>query len=43
LKRGNGHAVLEALAPHREALVGVVVESTPNWYWLVGLNYIDDD
>jgi len=28
-------AVLEALAPYREALVGVVVESTYNWYWLV--------
>lgn len=35
MKRGNGRAVLEALAPHREALVGVVVESTFNWYWLV--------
>jgi len=35
LKRGNGRAVLEALAPHSEALVGVVVESTFNWYWLV--------
>ncbi len=27
--------VLEALQPHREELVGVVVESTYNWYWLV--------
>jgi transposase len=27
--------VLEALAPHREAIVGLVVESTYNWYWLV--------
>lgn len=27
--------VLEALAPHREELAGVVVESTYNWYWLV--------
>lgn len=27
--------VLEALEPHREELVGVVVESTYNWYWLV--------
>ncbi|HYL89983.1 MAG TPA: IS110 family transposase [Burkholderiales bacterium] len=27
--------VLEALAPHREELEGVVVESTYNWYWLV--------
>ncbi len=28
-------AVLEALAPYREAIVGLVVESTYNWYWLV--------
>lgn len=28
-------AILEALAPHREVLAGVVVESTFNWYWLV--------
>src|SRR5687768_6618630 len=27
--------ILKALEPHREALVGVVVESTYNWYWLV--------
>jgi transposase len=27
--------VLEALAPYRGELVGVVVESTYNWYWLV--------
>lgn len=27
--------VLEALEAHREELVGVVVESTYNWYWLV--------
>src|SRR3990172_8849632 len=27
--------VLAALAPYREELVGVVVESTYNWYWLV--------
>ena len=25
--------VLDALAPHREAIVGLVVESTYNWYW----------
>src|ERR1700726_405058 len=24
-----------ALAPHREDLVGVVIEATFNWYWLV--------
>src|SRR5260370_13573021 len=28
-------AILQALAPYREELVGVVVESTYNWYWLV--------
>jgi transposase len=28
-------AVLAVLEPHREELVGVVVESTFNWYWLV--------
>ena len=27
--------ILEALAPYREAIVGLVVESTYNWYWLV--------
>ena len=27
--------VLAALAPYREDLAGVVVESTYNWYWLV--------
>jgi transposase len=27
--------VLEALAPYREAIAGLVVESTYNWYWLV--------
>ena len=27
--------VLELLAPHRDELAGVVVESTYNWYWLV--------
>jgi hypothetical protein len=28
-------AVLAALAPYREAVIGLVVESTYNWYWLV--------
>ena len=28
-------AIEAALAPHRERLVGVVIESTYNWYWLV--------
>ncbi len=27
--------ILATLAPHRDDLVGVVVESTYNWYWLV--------
>lgn len=27
--------VLEALEPYREELVGIAVESTYNWYWLV--------
>ena len=27
--------VLVELAPYRESLVGLVVESTFNWYWLV--------
>lgn len=27
--------IVQALAPHREELIGVVVESTYNWYWLV--------
>jgi len=28
-------SILEALAPYREGIVGLVVESTYNWYWLV--------
>lgn len=33
---GNDAAlVLDALAPYREAITGLVVESTYNWYWLV--------
>jgi transposase len=31
----EARALLEALAPYREAIVGLVVESTYNWYWLV--------
>jgi len=27
--------ILRALEPHRDELIGVVVESTYNWYWLV--------
>ena len=28
-------AIAAALAPHRDETVGVVIESTYNWYWLV--------
>ena len=28
-------SILGALLPYRDDLVGVVVESTYNWYWLV--------
>ena len=31
----NLEAIAAALAPHRDAAVGVVIESTYNWYWLV--------
>jgi transposase len=31
----NVDTVLGALAPYREEIAGVVVESTYNWYWLV--------
>jgi transposase len=35
-KVGNDlETILRVLEPHREALVGVAVESTFNWYWLV--------
>jgi len=27
--------ILMALAPYKEEVIGVVVESTYNWYWLV--------
>lgn len=27
--------ILEPLAPHQADIMGVVVESTYNWYWLV--------
>jgi hypothetical protein len=27
--------IVAFLAPHQSELVGVVVESTYNWYWLV--------
>src|SRR6202521_4866978 len=31
----NLEQILAALEPHRDELVGVVIESTYNWYWLV--------
>lgn len=33
----QSEAILAALEPYRQELVGVVVESTYNWYWLVDL------
>ncbi len=33
--RNELRLIVDALAPFREALAGVVVESTYNWYWLV--------
>lgn len=27
--------ILEFLEPYKDTIVGIVVESTPNWYWLV--------
>ncbi len=27
--------ILQALSPYKDALQGIVVESTYNWYWLV--------
>lgn len=33
----KGEAVLSALAPYKDHITGVVVESTFNWYWLVDL------
>jgi transposase len=35
--RNDPRVILEALAPYKEELDGVVVESTYNWYWLVDL------
>ena len=31
----NTQLILDTLAPHREEIAGIVVESTYNWYWLV--------
>ena len=31
----NLEAIAAALLPHRDETVGVVIESTYNWYWLV--------
>lgn len=35
--RNDPRVILETLAPYKEELDGVVVESTYNWYWLVDL------
>lgn len=33
----EGQRIVEALGPYRSDIVGIVVESTYNWYWLVDL------
>lgn len=33
----EGQKIVEALEPYRSDIVGIVVESTYNWYWLVDL------
>lgn len=33
----NPSIILEALMPYKEEIVGIVVESTYNWYWLVDM------
>jgi hypothetical protein len=35
--RNDPDTILSFMAPHKPSLVGVVVESTYNWYWLVDL------
>ena len=35
--RNEPQAILKTLAPFKDEIVGVVVESTFNWYWLVDL------
>ena len=27
--------ILAALAPYKDVIIGIVIESTYNWYWLV--------
>jgi hypothetical protein len=31
----DAEQILFALAPYRDAIIGIVIESTYNWYWLV--------
>ena len=31
----DADTILKELAPHRDHIEGIVVESTYNWYWLV--------
>lgn len=35
--RNQPEVIVAALAPYKEAVAGIVVESTYNWYWLVDL------
>ncbi len=35
--RNDPNLILETIGPFKEAIVGIVVESTYNWYWLVDL------
>ena len=34
-QRPGSHVILEFLKPYQKEIVGIVVESTFNWYWLV--------
>jgi transposase len=33
----NPHLILNAINPYKEDIVGIVIESTFNWYWLVDI------
>ena len=35
-------AIIESLNPFRDDIVGIAVESTYNWYWLVDLLMAED-
>ena len=34
--------ILSALAPYKDTITGIVIESTYNWYWLVDLLMAED-